>query len=248
METKRLLSLIGKPVGGVFAELGGSSHYFSRSHADFEESGITGANPLTIQLWIKPGSIAGEDILVAKWGVTGGKRMYMLSRVAAELRFYTSANGSAQKSRNTTNASLEVGQWYHVAVTYDASDTSCKFYLNGELLTDDGTALDATIADKDANFTVGTFSEGSSSWWYGGIFNVALFDDMRTAPEILASAVNRGEDLSGAGNIIGQWTFDDAAAATRIDNIQGDAGRDLDLVGGDTTNYGTHTRAIGALP
>jgi len=103
-------------------------------------------------------------------------------------------------------------------------------------LTDDGTGLETAIVNNDVDFEVGSLNVGGAWWFDGYIAHVALFDDIRTPGEILASSNDPTEDLSGAGNIIGQWHFNDAGAATAIDNSQGDAGRDLKpFDGGDTT-------------
>ncbi len=240
MDRKLLLTLTGKVVGGVFADLNGTSHRFSRSDADFPESGIT--NDLTIQAWIKP-SASGFHPIVTKYNAVGSKRVYLFALYEDELYLQVSGDGAPATFRQSTNGNFELDKWYHVAVSYDASAGDCFFYKNGALLTDDGTALANTIADKNSDFRIGAYAS-ATNLWEGSIGPVHLFDDIRTPAEILTSATDPTEDLSLAGNIIGQWMFNDAAAATQIDNSQGDAGRDLDLLGGDTTNYGTHTRAV----
>lgn len=230
---------------GLYAELNGSTEYFSRSDTDFSESGILG--DMTIQLWIKLNTISGLDAIIGKYLSAGDKRMYIFYRNANELRLLISPDGTlgAAKSRQSTNADMVTGVWYHVAVTYNAAGGSCIFYKNGVALTDNGVALPNNIADKDPEFTIGT-TGNHSEWFHGSVFNAALFDDKRTPAEILASATDSRLDVSGDANCIGQWMFDDDAAATQIDNLEGDAGKDLNLVGGDTTNYGTHTRTQAA--
>jgi len=226
---------------GVYADLDGSSEYFSRSDADFPESGIVGANDLTIQGWIKPTDISDNKHIVAKYGEAGNKRMYRFRAMQAELNLQLSSDGSATVSKTTAGVSLIAGIWAHVAVVYDASAGTADFYKNG-IFVEQETGFPNSIADKDPDFTIGT-KDGGTAYFDGGLFNVCLFDDKRTAAEILTSAITPTEDCSGEGNIIGQWMFNDAAAVTQIDNTEGDAGRDLNLVGGTTTNFGTHTRA-----
>ena len=223
----------------VHALLDGDSQYFYRSDADFPESGITGEHDLTIQGWIYCTSIGGADNIVSKYYGTGSNRMYRLERNGSELEFGVSLDGGSgvdsYSERASTNANLEVGKWHHVAVTYDASEGSCTFYKDGIALTDNGNALKTSIADKTPDFVIGNY-QGGTAYFAGGVYNVALFDDIRTAAEILASAEDPDIDLSGEDNIIGQWMFNDSADADYIDNTQSDAGRDLiPYDGGDVT-------------
>ena len=227
---------------GVFAELNGTSHQFSRSDADFPESGITGANDLTIQGWVKRTVFASTDPIVSKYTTSGDMRMYrFLINAGGEMVFGISSDGTAANLTEgaTVALNIPISQWHHVAVVYDASAGTVDFYFDGIFISQ-GAGLKNSIADKSPDFEVGHRPGGN--FFGGGLSNVALFDDKRTAAEILTSATNPKEDLSAAGNIIGQWMFDDAASVTRIANTQLDTGRDLNLVGGTTTNYGTHTR------
>lgn len=234
---------------GIFADLNGTSHFFRATDAAFPAAGITGATDLTIQAWIKLGNITVPNVsLVSKYDSSTSRAMYDFELNLDELRFVNSNDGSALGVRNSTNASLVVGKWIHIAVAYDASAGDCFFYKNGILLTDDGGALKVTIADKDPAFIVGSRNEGGSVTFEGGIRNVSLFNDIRTAAEILDAATDRDIDLSGEGNIIWQGLFDDGPTATVIDNNEGTAGGDLVLNGGDTTDYSTHTRITGELP
>ena len=71
----RRLSLLARPpIGGIYAHLDGSSHYFYRDDADFPESGIVGANDLTIQAWVRPDSVNTTKGILAKWQNASGKR------------------------------------------------------------------------------------------------------------------------------------------------------------------------------
>jgi len=223
---------------GVFADLDGDSQYFYRSDDEFPQSGILG--DLTIQAWIKPDSVSGNRVIVAKYNPAGNKRMYNFLTSDDELLFSVSSDGTSANStnRDSTNCNLTIGVWCHLAVSYDASAGDCFFYKNGILLTDNGVPLKTSIADKDPEFTIGV-NDNLGDWFDGSVHNIALFDDIRTSAEILASATDPNEDLSGEGNIIGQWMFNEGAAAAAIDNTQGDAGRDLIPYDGGDTNFGS---------
>lgn len=239
------IGLIGPDDAGGFigthAVLNGSTEYFSRSDADFPESGILG--DFTIQFWLNPTDVAlGNRYIVSKFDFGTDKRMYAIFRPNSsdEISITVSDNGLGAAPRTTTNCNLVSGIWAHLAIVYDSVAGSAIFYKNGVLLTDDGTVLEQGAFDTDATFRIGALD--GDNYVSGSIFNLALFNDKRTAGEILVSYQNPNIDLSGEGNLVGQWKFGDLAAATQIYNLQGDAGGDLDLVGGDSTNYGTHTR------
>ena len=220
----------------IFADLDGNSQYFYRNDTDFPESGITGANDLTIQAWIKPDDPTVVDI-ASKYLAAGSKRMYAFTLDSSGyLSFRVSSDGTLGNLAVVTSAVAQIvndNKWHHVAVVYDASAGTADFYRDG-VFADQQSGLKTSIADKDPDFTIGKVS--AQNYFDGGIYNVALFDDKRTAGEVLASAADPDEDLSGEGNIIGQWMFDEASDAAAIDNTQGDAGRDLiPYDGGDVT-------------
>lgn len=229
---------------GIYADLDGDSQYFYRSDADFPESGITGANDLTIQAWIKPGSLVGHSMLVAKFETTDNKRMYRLYRTANELHFAISSDGTFGNTTGATSSgmNLQLTKWQYIVVVYTVSAGTVDFYLDG-CYVDQGTGLKTSIADRDPSFDIGLVI-GGEAYWNGGIFNVALFDDKRTPAEILASATDREIDLSGEGNLIGQWMFNEDADAAFIDNTEGDAGRDLIPYDGGDVTFGNCGRTI----
>ncbi len=230
---------------GVFATLNGSTTHFRRADADFPESSIVG--DMTIQAWVKIATVSLPDKndVVRKLS-NAGQYAYLFRVDAGKLILTMSGDGTALLARKTSAAVVLANTWAHIAVTYDASGGSAIFYVDGEVKADNGAALPSSINNGSDPFIIGSPVQAQNL--DGGVFNVALFDDIRTPSEIAISAANYDQVLSGAPNIIGQWRLNDAPGVTRVDNAQSDAGRDLDLVGGDTTNYETHSRTVGAVP
>jgi len=231
----------------VSAHLDGNSQYFYRSDADFPESGITGANDLTIQVWIKPDSVSGIiKTIVGKWLGAGDKRMYLFRRDDDELIVYINDDGmmGGNTSGQSSGLNLVVDEWAFICAVYDASEGTVDFYKNGAFVSQ-ATGFKNSIADKDPDFTVGQH-EGAT-FFDGSIAHLALFNDMRTAGEILASYNEPAEDLSGAGNIIAQWHLDEPGAATAMDNTQGDAGRDLIPFDGGNETFANCGREVSSF-
>lgn len=228
---------------GIFAKLNGSSQFFYRSDADFPESGIL--SDMTIQAWIKPDAGGTNDVILAKYEFATNKRMFRFLYHTQELRFGISSDGISVVERTTAGMNIEIGIWIHVAAVYDAVAGTVDFYKNGEFVEQE-TGFPNSIADKDPDLEIG--ANGGAILFDGGIRNVSLFNDKRTAGEILASFAEQNEDLSGAGNIIAQWLFNDNADVTFIDNSQGDAGRDLIPNDGGDTTFGNCGRTNGIVP
>ena len=222
-------------VGGnttiIYPDLNGSGQRFYATDANFPEAEITG--DLTIEGWYLPATILGNKVVAAKYGLSG-YRGYQFYIDDGEMALALSSNGTLVKNSKSSGAGLTVGTWAHIAAVYDASAGTVDFYKNG-LLVSQVTGQYNSIYASTADFTVGASSLGS--WNDGGLDEIAIFDDKRSAAELLASYNTRGLDLSGAGNIIGFWDFNDDGSATAIDNKQGDSGRDLTPYsgGGDVT-------------
>jgi len=225
--------------GLATADLDGDSQFFYATDANFPESGIVG--DMTIQAWIKPTNFDAERAIVGKYLTSGNNRSYIFRvNTAGELAVRISSDGIGGTNKATAGVDLVAGAWTHVAFVYDASEGTGDFYKNGAFVEQE-TGLPNSIADKAGNFFVGSHEDlgNPQQFWLGGTFNVAIYDDIRTAAEIRASAADWDYDHSGEGNIIGAWMFDEAAAAAAIDNTQGDAGRDLiPYDGGDVTFSG----------
>lgn len=220
----------------TYAHLDGNSQYFYRNDTDFPESGITGATDLTLQFWIRPDTVSTNTTVASKWHATSDKRMYLLLKLSDEFRFVVSSDGTEPSTAGTSvGMDLVAEEWVFVAVVYDASEGTADFYKNGIFISQ-VTSLEESIADKDPDFKVGTYND-NANLWDGGVGPLALFNDKRTAAEILASSIDYDEDLSAAGNIIATWLFTEAGAATAIDNAQTDAGRDLTPYDGGDVAY-----------
>lgn len=221
-------------ISKIYAQLDGAGQHFYATDANFPESGITG--DLTIQAWVKvdAGSVSAINDIVRKWDAVGQKCYLFRFDASGKLTFTVSVDGTASTTRTSTPVVAVADTWVHVAVTYDASDQSCIFYVDGAAVADDSAVLAASIFDGTSQFTVG--SHVAAENLDGGIVFVAIFDDIRTPTEILYSYQYPKENLSTEGNIIAYWWFNDLSTATAIDNGQGDSGRDLiPTDGGDTT-------------
>lgn len=226
----------------VFANLNGSSQYFYRNDVDFPEARIT--SNMSAQAWINPSLLSlTNQVIISKYTTAGNKRMYYIGLTDVEAVVILSSDGSAKVAKNTSGLALTINEWTHIAWVYNATAGTVAVYKNG-YLHETLTGFLNFMTGKDSPFIIGAYNSGQLPM-HGGISNVALFDDIRTPAEILASYQNKWIDLSGEGNIIGQWMFNEAAGASFIDNTQGDAGRDLVPYNGGDTTFGNCGRETG---
>ena len=90
------------------------------------------ADNLTIELWVKPNlfisHVSGQHRLINRmgWPDCG---YYLFALNGGQVRFYGLNIGA--ESSITSNSSLKVGAWNHIAVTYQNGADGTKIYLNG---------------------------------------------------------------------------------------------------------------------
>ncbi len=179
---------------------------------------------LTLSTWVKADSFDYWDGLINKgsYSIPYGLDLTNDGR----LIFQTNYGFSSGERVFTSNASLNQGQWQHVAVTYDGSNV--RFYIDGQ--------LDST---QSANLT---FETNNESLILGADFTAnAHFDGAMDDARIYNRALNENEveELATGGQTTG---------SSGNDNLYGNSGNDA-LYGGagnDTLN-GTDGIAAGFL-
>ncbi len=160
---------------------------------------------MTIEAWIKP---QGDTSNGTYGGLIAGKEnSYLLSRLN---------DGSIRFALNGTNGTWDwvdtgydapLGEWTHLALTFDASESTVQLFANGSLVatsTDDKIPDDLTPSND--SFMIGgrtAFNEEFN----GLIDEVRVWSDIRSADEILE---NHDQKIAGdSGNLAGYWNFDD---------------------------------------
>lgn len=117
------------------------------SIADNATLSITG--DFTLGGWIKPmnNNTGSEYTIAGRW--VASLEEYLLTQAGDEIRLWM--GGSNYET--TDNANLQIGTWYHVAASYDASAQTVKLYVNGieQASTTTGT-IPASITDQNNTF------------------------------------------------------------------------------------------------
>lgn len=106
-----------------------NSHFINLGSA----GSLDNLDPVTITAWINPEALNGTTptIFSSDGGANGDGYSLRLSSTGA-LEFFADFNGGSDLTVNSTTT-LTMGEWYHVAVTWDASvtATNVRLYLNG---------------------------------------------------------------------------------------------------------------------
>ena len=110
------------------------------------------------------------------------------------------------------NMSLNDGNWHHVALTADDTNSKLSCYVDGQLVKE--VALSELTFNKSTDYlpiTIGSNMPAESKFFTvfeGTIANVRLWNDVRTAEEI---AANKTESVGAdADGLIAEWMLDSA--------------------------------------
>ena len=98
-----------------------------------DHNSLDTGNTITISMWIRPTSVANARGLFSKRTPSEQSGNYAL-RFDNAGKLQWMVWGSADNSGNVSSSSaIPTGAWTHVAITFDNSNNTTKFYINGEL-------------------------------------------------------------------------------------------------------------------
>lgn len=203
-------------------------------------AGVNGASQITFGGWVNSDlfpSASAKTILRAEIATSAAAGLY-LSYTSSTIT-YGGRSQSADAFQSTTYAYTRSRVWDHVIVVMDIANDTLKLYLNGALVkTTTGLSFGAsTYTDANSQSVVDTIgaggTAGSQDYWNGDMANIAIWDDERTAAEILADFQNGYTD-SGDANLVSYWVLNEGTGTT-ADNAQGTAGLDGTISGATWT-------------
>jgi hypothetical protein len=189
-----------------------SSQY--ASIADGSQTGLDLSGDFTLEAWIRFESLPGSGRfgIVDKADGGNGQTAYSLYYDLANSRIALFISDDGSGGANTegyVSWSPSTDTWYHVAVSYNTSTTTAKFYIGESQQGSDVTTFDqASIFNSDKEFIIGA-SHGNpsiiASFFDGLVDEVRVWSDVRTITEI---ADNYDLELEGdEANLVGYWQF-----------------------------------------
>lgn len=147
----------------------------------------------SLSTWVKIGSNHIGSV-ISKELNTGNKEGYLLYLSTNKFIFYLSGdNSSVDRISRDSSGTFNLGELYHIACTYDGSNTSSgiNFYVNGVLANGavQGISMIGNMSNT-ADFNIGSRDNGNVLW-DGEIGISSVFDSELTA-ENVATLYNGG--------------------------------------------------------
>jgi hypothetical protein len=167
---------------------------------------------LSFELWIRPDAATTTFEHLIGLGGDNYATVYVRSdRSEIVLKFQSIAGVRVER----TIGNYVVGQWHHVAVTYDGRDV--RGYLNGELTTvTSASGLIDYLAGFEDRVYFGTFDAVTDKAFDGRLDEVRIWNRAITAAEV---SLNKDRMLTGAETgLIGYWRFDETSGTTVTDH------------------------------
>jgi VCBS repeat-containing protein len=163
----------------------------------------------TWEFWSQHNSGVGDDSILSQGTVSAGGGLYVgYNNTDGIFRFTTH-----EDSHNTDYATTDLdGQWHHWAGSLDNVNNVITLYKDGVEVVSNAISGDYT---GTGNLYIGSYLDGSSSYFDGNIDDVRIWSDVRTADEI---ADNFTQALVGdEDGLIANWQFDDGIGGTLTD-------------------------------
>ena len=101
----------------------------SRFSTDTKFDQLTGATQATFALWIRPGSVTGEQAFFSQWG---GTNRFLFEMFTDEIRLAIINGGFLL--HQTTTFNLSIGETYHIAVVWHGNGKSVMYRNGGDVV------------------------------------------------------------------------------------------------------------------
>ncbi len=197
----------------------------------------------TIETWVKFDSVTSEAIFskqhdgINSYAIfTVGRDPINASTDATPGKVYFRAKNSVSDPIES-NATLNTGEWYHLAVTFDSNGAA--LYVNGAL-DNSVTGVDYSIpndtADANARSArIGDWQSVSNMSLDGQMDDFRIWNDVRTAQEI---SDNYQTVLTGnqGGSLIANYTFEGGNANDAVGSNNGSLQNTATIVAGSNSN------------
>jgi hypothetical protein len=220
-------------IKSVYATIDGSSQYFSGG-----DILNTGTDDISISAWVKTTIRRSYESIVFK-GRYGSEWKYYGLTIENGIPHFHYNDGTLifYDARHSASIDIADDKWHHVAGTWDR-DGSLTGYVDGYPV--GSWSINDIDIDNAYDFKIGHANGGQ--YFSGSIRDIRIYiasDDHWSASEVLAQA-NTPYGSSVSGTNTSSWSFSDEDTVTLISD--GTGSNDLSMFGGDTTNYGLHSR------
>ena len=215
------ISVTSLEYGNLALEFDGINDYVRVNN----ESAYDIANEITLEAWIKPNSLSGtQGVMTKEFG--NNAHPYQIRLVDDEILFGFYSNTIGWQPTQTTNANLQVGEWTHIACTYNMQNV--KIYVNGELKANSAKSFE--IPQNDQAFEIGRTKDVDYEYFDGTIDEVRVWD---IALDEATISDNMCTNYVGANteNLIGYFKFNECGGTVLTDVQNGNDGLLINMEG-----------------
>lgn len=157
----------------------------SLSVADASQTGLDFSTALTFSLWFKLESQPGvQGNFITKSTQPGQEGYFWGYRTSGtdNIRLFVGSDGAGNGDVLQVDTSLSDATWYHLAVTWDGSTKTAKFYIDGSQFGSDqvGTVT-SSIFNASSPFVLGAFPDA-------GLYTDGIMDEVGVWSRALSAA------------------------------------------------------------
>ena len=167
----------------------------------------------TVSFWVRP------DELGTHMFALGRRRANTTGRFTFGLRSTTRLFvGVGNSKKQGFLHGMEIGTWYHWAITYAGNNVSpktIKGYIDGEEIFDSTTSWPDDELENGIPIYFGARnvkSQGYSNGWACGLDEVAIFDEVKDVSSLHSGGTPF--DLSDESGLVGYWRFEEGSGTT----------------------------------
>src|SRR3989344_3670008 len=219
--------VIGK-IGQALNFDGVDDYIFVNDPGDSSVLDFDTSSTITMSAWIRKSSLTSYPLIVTKGRSNGSYTNYAIRSgdgTGSERKFsffYRNSANTAWHVYDTVSNVFEVGNWYHVAVSYTfGTGSSIKMYINGVEMPGGWVAGTGNDAPLVGNFQLWIGDDNANSEFHGLIDEVRVYNRALTPAEIRQlykagssfhpNTTNKSTIRDG---LVGHWTFDGADMGT----------------------------------
>jgi len=172
---------------------GNALKFENTAHIRIAGSELLDLQQFTISLWVRSDNYNRGMFLFEKSKGNIINSQYNLYLDDGTVNFRTFGTDSTDLHLQADNSGLELGDWQHIAATYDGVNK--MIYINGELI--DIGEHDSTLAtDKNGPSYIGAWAPGDGYYFQGWMDDLKIYDQVFPESEINNLSKQSGVDTS----------------------------------------------------
>ena len=197
------------PLSFTEGPYGKSWYNFGQNHILIYKGGNEGIalpkDQITVEFWAKTDSNFSQQGVVNYFQDNGSfERGFQLgfSNYKVEAGVATAGNQGSTPYLDYIRASINVGEWYHIAYTYDGK--TAKLYVNGRLADQSERVYGPIAYAESASLVLGAYlDDNEKDHLIGAVREVRIYSRVLSEAEILASKPGIVEEAKQMANVKG---------------------------------------------